>query len=137
MTGPVTAVPVRALAVAAGVVAPFALVLALDPNQAGHYPTCPVRAYAGVDCPGCGSLRALHDLAQGDVVGALDHNAVMVLLLPLLGIELVRWVRGRPASALVRWRYAPVAALVVLGVWMLARNLPAFPFDVLGSGAWA
>jgi hypothetical protein len=129
--------PLRAATVVAGATVPFLTVLALDPNQAGHYPTCPFRAYAGVDCPGCGSLRALHDLAQGNVAGALDHNALMVLFLPLLGVELARWVAGRPASPVLRWRYAPLFAMVVLGAWMLVRNLPVFPFDVLGSGVWA
>jgi len=137
LTGALTAVPHRALAVAAGVAAPFVAVLALDPNQAGHYPTCPFRAYVGLDCPGCGSLRALHDLGHGDLAGALDHNAVLVLFLPLLGVELVRWVTGRTASPLLQWRYTPLVTLVVLGAWMLVRNLPVFPFDVLGSGVWA
>jgi hypothetical protein len=130
---------VRAGVVSAGVFLPLATVWLLDPNVEGHYPTCPIRSVVGVDCPGCGSLRAMHDLAHGDFLGALDHNAMLVLFLPLLGLELARWVASRPATALMRWRYAPMAAMVVLSAWMLARNLPMFPLDALGSGAgdWA
>ena len=121
----------------AGVALPLVTVWLLDPNVEGHYPTCPIRGVLGVDCPGCGSLRALHDLAHGDIVGALDHNALMVLFLPVVGLELFRWVTSRPASGLVRWRYAPVTALAVITAWVLVRNLAVFPADVLGSGVWA
>lgn len=74
---------------------------------------------------------------HGDVVGALDHNALMILVLPLLVLELGRWVASRPASWWVGYRYTPVAALVVLTGWVLLRNLSVFPMGVLGSGAWA
>ncbi len=74
---------------------------------------------------------------HGDVVGALDHNALMILVLPLLVLELGRWVASRPAGWWVGHRYTPVAALVVLTGWVLLRNLSMFPMGVLGSGAWA
>jgi hypothetical protein len=129
----------RTLVGSAGVALPLATVWLLDPNVEGHYPRCPIRSVVGVDCPGCGSLRAMHDLAHGDFLGALDHNAMLVLFLPVLGLELGRWIASRPATPLMRWRRAPMVALVVLSAWMLARNLPMFPLDVLGSGAgdWA
>jgi Protein of unknown function (DUF2752) len=133
----VTGAPLRAATVAVGVAAPIVAVLVLDPNTPGHFPACPFRAATGLDCPGCGSLRALHDLAGGNVVGALDHNALLLAFLPVLAVVLGRWVLGRPAGGPTAWRHAPVAALVVLGAWMLVRNLPLFPLDVLGSGAWA
>ena len=130
---------VRAVIGSAAVALPLATVWLVDPNVEGHYPTCPIRSVVGVDCPGCGSLRAMHDLAHGDLLGAFDHNAMLMLFLPLLGLELARWVTRRPSTALMRWPYAPVTALVVLSAWMLARNLPMFPLDVLGSGVgdWA
>ena len=45
---------------------------------------CPWRTLTGLDCPFCGATRAAASLAHGDVVGALDHNALFVLvILPL------------------------------------------------------
>ena len=42
----------------------------VDPNQPGHYPTDPFLAITGLYCPGCGTLRALHALARGDLLTA-------------------------------------------------------------------
>lgn len=65
----------------------------VDPNEPGHYPLCPTKALTGLDCPACGGLRATHALLRGDVVGALDHNAFVVLvLLPAAVVAWVAWV---------------------------------------------
>ncbi|MFI7588941.1 DUF2752 domain-containing protein [Spongisporangium articulatum] len=120
--------PVAGLtAVVAGAVATLAVV---DPHQAGHYPTCPFLALTGWYCPGCGSLRAVHDLTRGDLTGALGMNPLFVVLLPvLLGLYLNWWRRlvtgrygpGHPPSV-PGW--VPVAVpVLVLAFWVL-RNLP-------------
>ncbi len=98
----------------------------VDPNQPGHYPACPFLTLTGHTCPGCGSLRAMHALAHGDVVGAVAHNALMVASLPVLAWFWLRWVwrcrtgapRPEPAPAFVVWSFAAV----VVGFWVL-RNL--------------
>lgn len=114
---------------------PLVAVGLVDPHRPGRYPTCPVRLLLGVDCPGCGSLRALHDLVTGHVVAAADHNALLLVVLPLVAAEGVRWLRGAPAGAFVRWRFAPLGVALVLVVWTVLRNVPAFPFDLLASSA--
>lgn len=123
------------LVVAVGALGVVALLAVVDPNQPGHYPGCPFRAITGWDCPGCGTLRALHDLGTGDLGGALDHNLLAVLAIPFLGWAWVRWVRrlrnGQPPPPphpawLVR------GLLVLILVWWVVRNLPWFGY--LGSG---
>jgi len=52
-------------------------------------PPCLFTAIFGVQCPGCGSLRALHALAQGDLTAALAFNAPFVYVLPLAGAFLL------------------------------------------------
>ncbi len=101
----------------------------VDPNQAGHYPTCPFLWLTGLYCPGCGSLRAIHALAHLDVVTALDRNPMTVLAVPLLVAVYVLWtartVRGRPRT----WVAPPWLVWSLLGAiiafWVL-RNVPAF-----------
>ena len=79
------------LGVGALVVAATAYLAFVDPNEAGHYPLCPTKALTGLDCPGCGGLRAVHSLTHGDLLGALNHNALVVLI--VLPVAVALWVR--------------------------------------------
>ncbi|HET8599365.1 MAG TPA: DUF2752 domain-containing protein [Segeticoccus sp.] len=102
---------------------------AVDPNQAGHYPTCPFLFLTGWYCPGCGSLRAIHDLAHLDLAGALARNPLVLVAVPYLlitwGLWLHRSVTGRPrrwlAPAWVLWTVLGA----VLAYWVL-RNVPGW-----------
>ncbi|MBT0995218.1 DUF2752 domain-containing protein [Cellulomonas sp. DKR-3] len=115
-------------AVGAVAVAAVGLLAVVDPNEAGHYPTCPFLALTGLYCPGCGSLRGLHDLAHLDLAGAWSMNPLMVLVLPVLVGVWVAWAR-RSAAGRPRRRVAPAwlvwGFLVVVVTYWVARNVPA------------
>ncbi|MFJ8359626.1 DUF2752 domain-containing protein [Streptomyces sp. NPDC093984] len=119
-----TAVPAGVLAAVAGA---FAYVGAVDPNEPGHYPVCPLLRYTGVYCPGCGGLRSAHAFVHGDVVTALHDNALAVtgflVFAVVWAVWAVRAVRGRA----LRIDLTPVQ-LWSLGALLLAftvvRNLP-------------
>lgn len=101
----------------------------VDPNTPGHYPTCPVYLVTGLYCPGCGALRCMHALTQGDLPGALAMNALLVLVAPAMVWFWVRWGlsvfglrrRRAPAPVWVVW-----LVLVVEVVYAVLRNLPQF-----------
>lgn len=116
------------LATAVAAVGAAATLLAFDPNEPGHYPTCPFLATTGLHCPGCGTLRAVHALLHGDVGRAVDLNLVTVVMLPVLGWAWSRWTvarrRGDPAPAPPAWFGYVVAG--ALTVFWVARNLPPF-----------
>lgn len=99
-----------------------------DPNEAGHYPSCPFLLLTGLFCPGCGSTRMLHALTEGDLAGALAMNPLAVALLPVLGLYYVDWTR-RVLTAARRRSTLPAAAvwafLVLVVAFGIARNLPA------------
>lgn len=126
------------LGTAAGVVIATGYVRAVDPNQPGHYPMCPTLALFGIDCPGCGGLRATHALAQGDLGAALDHNALFVVLVPVLVALWALWTYRAwtgitPARSHRRdavSRAAPIVVLVVAMGFAVVRNFVPF----LGSG---
>lgn len=119
-----------------------ALVLAVrDPNESGSYPLCPTRALTGLDCPGCGALRAVHALVTGDPVRAAGHNLLLVAALPLALFHYVLW--ARPSVADSRWArrvlhglgrpavgWGVVATIVVFTV---VRNLSGGPWAGLHS----
>lgn len=109
-----------------------------DPATSGIFPPCPVFYLTGWYCPGCGSLRALHQLLHGNLPAAWAMNPLTVLLLPFvcygLASHAVRLFRGQalpqrfiPAS----WIRALGTVIVIFGI---VRNLPFYPFDLLAPG---
>ncbi|MFJ6983519.1 MULTISPECIES: DUF2752 domain-containing protein [unclassified Streptomyces] len=118
------AVPAALLAAVAGA---FAYVGAVDPNEAGHYPTCPLYAYTGLLCPGCGGLRGAHALVHGDLPAALHANAMAVAAYAGLAVLWTVWVVRAARGRSLRVDPAPVH-LWLLGAFLLlftvVRNLP-------------
>jgi hypothetical protein len=102
-----------------------ALVAAVDPHTSGRYPTCPWHAVTGTWCPGCGGLRAVHDLTHGHLVTALHENLLVVLLGPsLLVWWLIAWRRtgDRPTTLTLSAR-GTVAVFAVMALFAVVRNL--------------
>jgi len=73
-----------------------AILYFFPPTEHSFYPRCVFRSLTGLNCPGCGSLRAMHGLLHGNLSGAFHLNPAFVISLPLLGIfALRRMVRAR------------------------------------------
>jgi hypothetical protein len=87
-----------------------------DPARWEFYPRCPLYAWTGWLCPGCGSLRALHELLHGRVASAWGQNPLVVLAVPAAAL----WVWG-PLRRCRRW--AGWMLTVVLIGFALWRNL--------------
>nr|WP_245354525.1 DUF2752 domain-containing protein [Brachybacterium sacelli] len=104
--------------------------LVFDPFRT-DIPLCAVYHLTGLHCPGCGAIRAVHSLIAGDLLLALRSNALVMAALPLtalgLGLWTVRRVQGRPTDLLPSPRFV-AALLVVIAVFTVLRNVPAFWF---------
>ena len=99
-----------------------------NPAHYGFYPFCIFHKLTGLDCPGCGGLRALHQLTHGQILEAMRLNALLVLSLPVVAILAARfwWLQrqGRAASATgIRpvWIWLLLAMIIAFGI---LRNLP-------------
>ncbi|MFD3718539.1 DUF2752 domain-containing protein [Streptomyces sp. NPDC058674] len=119
------AAPVLTLAAA---VSAFEYVGAVDPNEPGHYPVCPLFRLTGILCPGCGGLRSAHAFAHGDLAAALGANALAVVgyvfFAGFTALWLVRAVRGGPApSPALKPVYWWGIGLLALA-FAVVRNLP-------------
>ena len=102
---------------------------AVDPNVAGHYPTCPFLAVTGLYCPGCGSLRAVHALSNGDLVTAWARNPFAVVALGYVVVTWALWLHRTATGRPPRW-LAPAWVLYgvlgsILMFWVL-RNVPGW-----------
>jgi len=98
------------------------------PEQHGFYPRCLFHALTGLQCPGCGGLRAAHRLLHGDLAGAFHFNPLMVMLAPLVVVWLaaygIQWTRSaRIWNSFSRpiWGWTLLAISVAFGI---IRNLP-------------
>ena len=124
------------LLLAGGALAASVALHVRDPHEAGSWGLCPWLLLTGTACPGCGGLRAVHDLTHGDLAAAVSSNALLVVSLPLLAAVwtravLTRWRGPAPAPApapapdnpaFALW--AGGVALVVVLLFWLVRNLP-------------
>ncbi|MGW5848590.1 DUF2752 domain-containing protein [Streptomyces sp. NPDC055254] len=111
----------------AGAVAAFAYVGAVDPNEPGHYPVCPLLRLTGILCPGCGGLRSAHAFAHGDLLAALGANALAVIgYFAFAGFTALWLVRAYRGGAVPRLALRPPywwALAVVAAVFAVVRNL--------------
>lgn len=105
------------------------ILFTFDPSAHAFYPVCVFHRSTGLLCPGCGSLRAMHQLLHGHLAAAFRFNALLVSALPFAGWWAVRYgirkARSQPAGLEFSsvWLWCALAAVVLFGV---LRNLP-FP----------
>jgi hypothetical protein len=116
------------LALAAiGLLAGAASLYFFNPIKSSFYPICLFHASTGLLCPGCGSLRALHQLLHGNIWIALRDNVLCVAAIPVvLGLSvraIVRRSQGRDASLIIRPTWLWIGFCVLLVFWIL-RNVP-------------
>ncbi|OHB72576.1 MAG: hypothetical protein A2V70_19190 [Planctomycetes bacterium RBG_13_63_9] len=107
----------------------------VDPRQLA-LPLCMFHHLTGLHCPGCGAIRATHELLNGRLLAAMHYNVLWVLALPPVlyaaASETRRFVLGRPlpGNPIGRpWFLITLAALAVL--FGLLRNVPGYPFELL------
>ena len=119
----------------AGAAAVTLLAVALqlrDPHDPGSWGFCPVKALTGLDCPGCGGLRAVNDLGNLDLVAAASSNLLLVLALPLLAALWVVWAlrawHGGQGPLLRHQLLLGQVVMVLTVLFAVVRNLP--------FGAW-
>lgn len=113
--------------VAGGMV--VALLYLYSPQATGWYPRCPFQFLTGLDCPGCGSLRALHAVLHGRLVEAFCCNPLLMVCLPMVGTWLAVRIFGALALNRTLELRLPsslsIAIAVAVVIFFIARNVPA------------
>lgn len=109
-----------------------------NPEMYNFFPECPFHRFLQLDCPGCGSQRAVHSLLHGDVLLAANYNLLLVLSLPLLTTHFFLKVLGYAINrdfTLTVWQnpLTPKIIFVIVILFWIARNLPYEPFKYLAA----
>jgi len=117
-------------------VALLVVLFCFNPANHSFYPFCAFHRLTGLQCPGCGGLRAAHQMLHGHVVTAFRYNPLVVLAAPVVAfVALRRLWRGPQKEKVSHRRQARWAwfAFTVLVVFWIVRNLP-FDLFKLPSG---
>ncbi|WP_338751049.1 DUF2752 domain-containing protein [Janibacter alittae] len=84
-------------------------------------PTCLLRIFTGLPCPGCGMTRAWVHLAHGDVLTAFEYNLFgpigMAVAAGIVGYVGVALVRRRPPERILSL-VDPKVLLGLITVWL-------------------
>jgi len=103
-----------------------AILFWFDPSQYAFYPHCIFHQVTGYLCPGCGGLRAIHQLLHGNLASAWHFNALLVASLPLLSLGgvVILWRRHFQLPVLGEFRLAWLwSGLAVIFVFGILRNV--------------
>lgn len=100
----------------------------LDPSDHRYFPKCPIFFSTGLQCPGCGSQRAIHQLLQGNIVQSIAFNPLVIIFLPYI---LIGWMaqilKGLPLMESIRLRfygvYAAYTILAIVIIFTIVRNI--------------
>lgn len=91
----------------------------IEPAGQSFFPRCWLHQTTGLQCPGCGATRAVHEVLNGRIRDAFRLNALVVLALPFLagmglrqawGLRTGRWWPNPLESP---WVIAVLAGLVL------------------------
>lgn len=103
-----------------------------DPAKGTGYPSCPFRVLTGLQCPGCGTTRSLHQLLHGHPITAFELNPLVIVAIPILVLLMLAFSSSRLSKLgqmkkLLKPWFGWILLGVVVGFWIF-RNTPLYPF---------
>ena len=110
-----------------------------NPIEHSFFLSCPLRYATGLECPGCGSQRAIHHLLHGDLKTAFGLNPFLILSLPLiiygLGAKVYNYLFEASHRVMLFYDKRFIYGYFGLAIlFAIARNINAYPFTLLSSG---
>lgn len=99
-----------------------------DPHVENSYGICPTWGLFGVYCPGCGGMRAVHNLTDGRVLDSLHSNLLALPLIVLFFWFVVDWAiragRGQGPRLPAIDRAVTLSIFAFIAGYAVLRNTP-------------
>ena len=116
------------------------LYFSFNPASSNFFPKCIFHSLTQLECPGCGSQRAIHALLHGNILQAADLNLLVVIFLPLLCYSGIITIGNSLFDR--KWKqpifysnhFVKIVLTLVLMFWLL-RNIPLNSFRWLLAGS--
>lgn len=98
-----------------------------EPEGSPWLPKCIFKMATGLDCPACGTQRAIRCLMHGDIGQAWGYNAFLFVSLPYVAsVMFATFARCKTADKVKRFTMSRTAVNIYLCLviaWWIARNL--------------
>ncbi|WP_379861782.1 DUF2752 domain-containing protein [Mariniflexile ostreae] len=111
------------------------LYLHYNPAERAFFPQCPVYAFTGYYCSGCGSQRAMHQFLNGHIIEGLKHNLLIVLLAVVIVyhvmIKLSQFLFKKNVTNLLHQSKTIYIILFIVIAYSILRNIKSYPFTIL------
>ncbi len=106
----------------------MAFLYLVNPEHSSWVPKCYFHFFTGLQCPACGSQRAIHSMLHLDVASAMAFNPFLVVSLPyLLSLMAVTWFDDKGKMEKLRHFCQHTCTiriyLVLILLWWVIRNL--------------
>lgn len=102
------------------------LYYSFNPGEYAIFPKCPFFVLTGLQCPGCGSQRAIHSLLHLNFIDAFKYNALLVISIPIVVLLLYAEINRKKYSdfyfRLHNIKYIWVYFTIVI-LWFISRNI--------------
>ena len=109
------------------IVAGLVVLYFFNPTEHAFYPACQFYKLTHLHCPGCGSLRALHQLTHGHISVAFQSNPLLIVSIPAFAWFAFRKLRRSTNHSASQTPIRPAVAWTIFAVVTLfgvLRNLP-------------
>jgi hypothetical protein len=107
----------------------------INPSVSSFFPPCPFHKLTGLYCPGCGSLRALHQLLHGNISKSFNYNPLMILSLPFIIYSFLSYIIEEIIGKSLPKIFIPAfyiwILLVIILLFGILRNIRIYPFYLL------
>lgn len=90
-----------------------------------HLFTCMFKSMLGIDCPGCGSQRALIALLKGDLMESLNYHAALIPFIITISLLIIQLIgKFENGGKWVMWSF--IATTIITFVQYIIKQITLY-----------
>lgn len=105
-------------------------------DEGSSFLRCPSNLLFNINCPGCGTQRAIHHILHLEMIDALRFNALFVLsspiILAVILIMIYNFIFNKSVQIpIISNKYILISILIIIIGFGVLRNISIYPFTLL------